>query len=132
MTKQLREFAETILEHITKHDCEMGPAYTRDYEREGGPALQEQYELAAAWLAEHPPDDDDPVTVEWLRDISHSSAYPATISLDGLNGKRWLMLFVESVCIYHPSSNGGCIILYDIAPVKNRGDVRRLCRALGV
>lgn len=56
-TKDLRHMAEALLEVITKTDTDIGPLYTRNKDSEGQYVtlgLVEPYELAVAYLKEHP------------------------------------------------------------------------------
>lgn len=58
-TKDLRHMAEALLKVITKTETEHGPLYTRNRDSEGQYVtlgLVEPYELAAAYLEEHPAD----------------------------------------------------------------------------
>ena len=96
------------------------------------PRLQWDGDLWAVYLAEHPADDDEPVTAEWLESVGWE-AYPDTgnrmwhsrsatlIMIDLRNpGETWLC---------HGSSAHG----WDyITKSTTRGDVRRLCSALGI
>jgi hypothetical protein len=85
------------------------------------------YKVADAYLAEHPADDGEPITADWLR-----SALPVTRSvfpskdcvsflidckfdIECFFGRRWVAVF--SVFILE---------------MKTRGDVRLLCRALQI
>jgi hypothetical protein len=80
--------------------------------------------LAAAYLAEHPADDDEPITREWLVDLGWTvrerdvwMAYPSHLSqslaIDG-NGRVYLALMTLG------------------KPVKTRRDLRRLTNVLGI
>lgn len=80
--------------------------------------------VAAAWLAEHPADDAEPVTEEWLRSVGFSSR----------PNNRWLQI---------RTPQGGRLDCWMASPLwefhdeavaipQTRGDVRRLCTALGI
>lgn len=72
---------------------------------------------ARAVLAEHPADDGEPVTDEWLESIGH----PTPPEPPQRGGHRWMVLVVD-----------GKGSSYRLPNAATRGDVRRLCRALGV
>ena len=95
------------------------------------PTISNKYDnaaskLARAWLAEHPTDDDDPITPEWLLSVGFKavpsdmgSTYHDHYQLDLLNlwqfnGGPWLV-------------NGA-----DWMEFKTRVDVRRLTAALSL
>lgn len=70
MTDKLREAAETILRCVDKLEIEIGTLYATN--NETGMGLAEAWELANAYIAEHPEDDDEPVTFEasdWLDSV---------------------------------------------------------------
>ena len=81
------------------------------------------YEIRVAaikYLAEHPEDDDEPVTEEWWIDrMPENCQLKLTFSN---NGQPW------SSHIVHKLSSQ-CIA---IKAQETRGDVRRLCAALGI
>jgi hypothetical protein len=81
-------------------------------------------ELAEAWLAEHPADDETLVDVEWLatrKAISHDE-----------NSRHWWT--IDSCVTFRIRDDGISIWIGDHFVMANptRGDVRRLCRALRV
>ena len=87
--------------------------------------------LAHNDLAEHPADDDEPVTVEWLdalftRSCKTHSHPNWRASGESRHGFRFV--FHDSVLHVGVIFNGTT----GIATCKTRGDVRRLCRALGI
>lgn len=77
--------------------------------------------LAEAYLAEHPADDDEPLSQEWLSSVSRGVfGKVAFVSYELLDDASvWRML-------------GDDRGWYLFTSVKTRGDVRRLCRALGI
>lgn len=94
--------------------------------------------LARAYLAEHPADDAEPVTAEWLRSVGfcremqpassnnltirHGSAI-VTRWMNSDNVPRWsVRMYADETPDWVPP----CI------QPKTRGDVRRLCKALGI
>ena len=119
MSDKLREAAQEIRGfsvHCAAHPEKLSKNMLAMFEK--------VYWVSQAYLAEHPADDDEPVTEEWLlsvgfvHDATHVvlrnwgpqrngniQAYP--------NGKWWL--------------NGTAMI-----QMKTRGQVRRLCAALGI
>lgn len=84
--------------------------------------------LAESWLAEHPTDDDEPVTEEWLRLIG------AKDEVDGkINGEDVYDLYIGPArwCVF---SSGGQLLIdhHGEWRLKTRGDVLRFCAALGI
>lgn len=77
-----------------------------------------------AWLAEHPSDDDEPVTEEWLREIgfTYDDEWGATY----IYGYKTFPLWYEDLCGEWGWGEA------ELPSPKTRGDVRRLCRALGI
>lgn len=55
MSEELRAFAETILRCVVKTETELGTLYERN--SVSGMGLSEAWELASAYLAEHPADE---------------------------------------------------------------------------
>ena len=78
-------------------------------------------DVTQAYLAEHEADDDEIVTDEWLQSVGFTDDENTNLSL----GPMELFLF-----------SGGNELLIDHSSgeyeLKTRGDVRRLCRALGI
>ena len=101
-----------------------------------------EVQFARAWLVAHPADSDEPITEAWLRacgfkDYAEPSKYCSS----------YLSLWLErkehnaAILAVHwalPSNRDGhywsanSFSLYKAAYPKTRGDVRRLCAALGV
>lgn len=120
MSEELRSAAERILYSPTLHLGDgPGVACIRP---------EDAVALAEAYLAEHPADDGEPVTAEWLESIGfyrdgvhpddpftcrESSIY---LSPKYDDEKLWVV-FVE---------------VYELGKSKTRGDVRRLLAALGI
>jgi hypothetical protein len=128
--ERLREYAELIVGSVTKT---VEPNST-GYEVNNGPVhwgLMEPYELAAAYLAEH---DETPIDEAWLRSVGFER--------DG----RELCLFFKYDCCraseivvhsdYGWKVGGGSVNHQSLMTLHNipktRGDVRRLCSALGI
>jgi hypothetical protein len=116
----LRRAAETIIGCVTKTRNEHGVQYERD--RESSFGLLEPYELAAAYLAEHPADENEWITDDWLRsvgfegdDLTIASDYSTLEVFVFDDGPKWWLNNQE----FFP------------APF-TRGETRRLWRALGV
>ena len=79
--------------------------------------IKDLFVLAQAYIAEHPADDDEPVTDEWLDSVFGTDDSLCTEWHDEWGEKiTWLDKFG----------------LVSIPMPKTRGDVRRLCRALGI
>ncbi len=81
--------------------------------------------LARAWREEYPEDDDEPITPEWLCSIGWIAGTPTALTKS------------THVC----SASGGdmkwgpfgCFLgITKLSGIKTRGDVRRLCRMMGV
>lgn len=88
--------------------------------------------LANAWLAEHPEDDEQPVDEAWLRSVGFDGNLDPDMKMTirpPLFGRAFHYLRHTQVSFIHGQwfANGmGC------EQCKTRGDVRRLCRALGI
>lgn len=78
--------------------------------------------LAAAYLAEHPADDDEPVDMDWFNSVGFA------IEID--------LFAVRGILSFFRNSKGWNVTVVNSVPVNRgdmtRGDVRRLCAALGV
>lgn len=123
MSKEAREAAERIVnaQRFWTGTVPFGPGYLDIDERD-------VMRVARACLAEHPADDDEPVTAEWLesigfyRDGTHPDD-PFTCRESALylspkyDDETTWVVFVE---------------VYEIGNIKTRGDVRRLLTALGI
>lgn len=131
-----KEAAETILRAIRKSGD--SPCYERDLEQTLG--LMEPYELAVAYLAEHPAEDDEAIDEGWLRSVGFEpnnweSLRIGTIhsehSASELDVYRIDMLPDSSWSFYGgtPRCRGGAQL--GVRP-KTRSDVRRLAAALGI
>ena len=97
--------------------------------------------VANAYLAEHPTDDEEPVTESWLESCGGNVCHgcedePGSVEF----GKSRTLSLVLSqyddmefwrVFLEHPSSKA--FAMHDQLPdVNTRGNVRRLCAALGI
>jgi hypothetical protein len=88
--------------------------------------------LARAWLAEHPADEDTPIDSGWLKEIGFYGYpngtdlkignYPKGNCLSRMIGER------DKYTIWAVNSGW----LADGAEPRTRGDLRRLCAALGI
>ena len=77
--------------------------------------------LADAYAAEHPPDDDEPLTEEWFRSV-------------GAVDIKWptgLAIIITSTMYLYLSINGALLSGHLQKRYRTRGEVRRLCAALG-
>lgn len=103
----------------------------------GGRYIDDCEDLANAYLAEHPADDEMPVDVAWLELVGFNNYGTATHTSpkDRADGKTELCIEVHatgrkitSVCETHTE-----VCYYAGVPdVSTRGDVRRLARALKI
>lgn len=90
--------------------------------------------LAHAYLTEHPADEDEPVTEEWLRTIAHPNplstrVYGFTIFACGIQVKvvpHRIREFEFQIELCQDDQN------IALGKAKTRGQVRLLCRALGI
>lgn len=84
-------------------------------------------DICDAYIAEHPADDDVPVAVEWLESLSRSGGDMSFLRVRLCDDGFHLMSPCNTV-------GEGIEGLTDfVSPnVATRGDVRRLCKALGV
>ncbi len=131
-------------------EIEVAAARLRDHESGGDPypfdcgAMQsgDERALAHAYLAEHPADEHEPLDDAFVRSNTH------TLPTDG-DGPFWhwlesgkpyhtvhvFLLCSEfgrwSACVSMPA-DADCIPWKEICELKTRGDVRRLCAALGI
>lgn len=83
--------------------------------------------LANAYLAEHPSDDDELITDDWWRDMSGGCRF-----IFSPDERLMLWLGADGMLQLCISDGGGDEISRDMPHIKTRGDVRRLCKALGV
>jgi len=86
--------------------------------------------LGQAYLAEHPADEDEPVTAEWLRSIGFERMHESSF-----DWHHPLIAFVRvRACEVYPKLFHGCSAAgwHLVALSATRGQVRLLCRALGV
>lgn len=87
-------------------------------------------DLAKAWLAEHPDDEGEPITPEWL--LSAGAIRWKTNSFAFLSrGLRLRMFFREHYerWVVFADQDESDVVLGN---PKTRGDIRRLCKALEV
>lgn len=87
--------------------------------------------VAYLWLSEHPADDDEPVTEEWLQKVI---APDRTARLGGGFSVTFYATQTPTLSYYNSGIGGWYDDSSDIDVPKasTRGDVRRLCRALGI
>lgn len=83
-------------------------------------------------LAEHPADDDDTGVIPWLKSVGivktdHPSKWTAHRE-DALSIGLWFVEDGWKAMLLHSENAASCIV----RGLKTRGDLRRLCRALGV
>jgi len=86
-------------------------------------------EIAAAYLAEHDEDEHEPVTEEWL------IAAEVFGRID-MGNNFWFQVYPHLGSCQIGRTNHqefpGFDVELDLPPVKTRGDVRRVCKALGI
>ena len=86
-------------------------------------------ELAAAYLAEHDEDEHEPITEDWL-------IAAGVFGRIDMGNNFWFQVYphlgsCQIGCTNHQEFYGFDVEL-DLPPVKTRGDVRRVCKALGI
>lgn len=114
--------------------------YCRDrdgYEFSTGPTADGDFidkakAVAEAYLAEHTPDDAEPVTAEWSRSVGFEQISPDMLTINGSSGD-------DLIYTKWPDSQAWGWEYWDAAdravqlpPMPTRGDVRRLLAALGI
>lgn len=139
MSNELRAAAETILRCIDTQETELGVKYLRN--DTPGMGLAEPYRLAEAYLAEHPADDDEPANREWVSGFARKRrCWPDQYILDEISVNYYLEFDCSPL---EHKEQPDCSVLLRALPERDedgvvllyhatRGDVRRLCKALGV
>lgn len=122
MSDELRAAAETYLE-CAKLFEEPSDRFSMD---DGIVMLGAGHQLAVAYLAEHPADDDEPLTDESLRAIGFEldKDAPSWAVVIGKKPHRVRITFAGQPCLR--------IEEMEIKVNPTRGDIRLLCRALGI
>jgi len=87
------------------------------------------YDLANAYLAEHPADDEEPISEEWLHSVGFEDDRAGTPTAGALHIRHAPLPKMDSDEEYPAHA---CVRSFPIPVPKTRGDVRRLCRALGI
>lgn len=118
MNDELRATAERLLKWAEKHaddPAAMGKPHVRALIHDCG-------KLARAYLAEHPADDGEPVTVEWLAEcgFERNARY---FTLPNYSGNLFDVVLWADGFNVRWDGHTNC---------KTRGEVRRLCAALGI
>ena len=87
------------------------------------------YTLAAAYMADHPADDAEPVTEEWLKAVlGEKMTYDM-----GFDFRVRFYVYSQPEIEYETGRGyEHCESSVDLPEAKTRGDVRRICAALGV
>lgn len=119
MSQEVKNAAES-LRRLIPVKCPPSPRWSQDE--------QNLWTLAQAYLAEHPADENEPITEEWLRSAGFiwqsTDTYELHSGAFGNDYLRYTKIAFRAGLWY---ANGlGC------ADCKTRGDVRRLCSALGI
>ena len=129
MTPEQKAALDRLLRHeaITGMDFRESPYFVEGRGVDESLRLPDVRIAMLLCLAEHPADDDEPVTEEWLRSVGFcDTEYMSSLE----NGPLEYVLEEE---VYFPENwilNGGDPP--ESMSIKTRGDVRRLCRALGI
>jgi hypothetical protein len=138
VSENLRLFAENVKRHCDylrkKNKEECGTAHIP------GPMFSAEY-LANAYLAEHPADDDEPITADWLRSVGakevdlswrndqFSTHLPAYVFG---NGRFGVWGHEAAWSMYLLNADGFDGQEEHVTAVRTRGQLRRLCAALGI
>ena len=97
----------------------------------GNARIEDRNLIVTAYLAEHPSDDDDPVTKEWYESVGGRYADDGTYSIDLPYREVSLVFYPKGVTASHPQVwlwvPSGVVVSVN----NTRGHVRRLCAALG-
>lgn len=104
------------------------------------PSLGDTLDVLQAYLDEHPADDDEPVTREWLLAAGGTlgragrlGAFDWAAFRSPRNDQFWFEAIAESRSVYQcHESRGSKVSVPLIATVTTRREFRALCRALGV
>lgn len=126
----IREAAERLRQmRADSDDHDGGYLDTPEGQRQ---SLHDHVCLADAYLAEHPTDDDEPISDEWLMETygfdrcNNDQDLGGTFSLVAYEHCEWeIRSYVYAVYDGHDHS-------HDLGKPKTRGHVRRLCAALGI
>lgn len=137
--ERLREDAETLINSISRNLKRWETWFPNEMAEVDVPrrwllAMKHYAEIA---LAEHPADDAEPVTEEWMRSVGFEK-HDALWQWSKSNGLK-----MPSRLVYWPGYRGDgtqwhidggprAKDIYDIPEQPTRGDVRRLCVALGI
>ena len=99
----------------------------------GAMSAEAAIEAAEKYLAEHPADDDEPVTVEWLESVGFRKTSSTDEALGGpshhINYVTKWVAFGPGISEWYVTEYGNSVFL---PTPKTRRDVRRLCKALGI
>lgn len=130
MTPELRAAAERLRRHRDRACDAESPYRHKEAGYHNGAfdlfaITQDGAKLVDGYLADNPADDDLPISKEWLLSCGWIWFNPPT-RLTGCS-----MIFGEHLFKWGPEA-GFHIGVNGFNAVKTRGDVRRLCRALGV
>ena len=85
--------------------------------------------IADAYLAEHPADGEEPISEEWLHSIGFEDDRTGCPTLGPLHIQHAAITRMDSDVEYPASA---CVRSFPIPVPKTRGDVRRLCSAMGI
>ena len=88
--------------------------------------------MASAWLAEHPADDDEPISPEWLRSVGFTLTDAHVRYYSNRSRPPFVVVIASDGRLRLAVQNGSDVEGGDVCQKPTRGDVRRLCRALGI
>jgi hypothetical protein len=113
---------------------EAAERYTTADFSESQPMYLDGLEVCRAYLAEHPADDDEPVTEDWLREIGFTGdmgmgqfRLDSDFHIQAWETQTWSIETKDTSGQYY-----GCRHELDIGQPKTRRDVRNLLAALGI
>lgn len=133
MTPEQKAALDRLRKHeaITGMDFRESPYFVEGRGVDEFKRLLDLFVLKDAYLAEHPADDDEPVTEEWLRSVFGGKP----TGVIGWNFSVYFYATQSPELIYEYGQEADYFYQYGNASLpecKTRGDVRRLCMDLGI
>jgi hypothetical protein len=110
---------QSAAERLRRHMAD--PNHRDTYHGKESTLVGDWATLARAYLAEHPADDGEAITEDWLRAVGFKSM-PSEVGL-------WLD---KTVGVDLRSDTPGCVVCNARPRIATRGDLRRLAEALGI
>ena len=121
--KRLRAIFDVLDELVGDFDPDISDDFTDEDVRVEHPLFWCCREVNRV-LAEHPADDAEAFSLEWVQGVCNGQIYRDDVST---------LLVCQVGRGIEIDENGGVFISHEeMRPVKTRGDVRRLCTALGI